>query len=219
MDRWSGRRRARGAKRPHAPARNQQPPSGAELENAKLGKTLHPNVQIRHTASGDWVVKGRNGKRAAVENEAVASALAQDIGLNVPQVHHIKMYGQDQAVVQVVHGTDLSKMTPEHRKAALAKVPKPDIDKHALFDFLLGSADPNLGNYMIGKGGELIALDKEQSLRLGSIGDKASGRAVLPGGPDSVGAPERLPVRAGEREGDGRRRAEDGREAETSGAR
>lgn len=151
-----------------------KPPSTGELENSKIGKTLHSNVQIRHTAGGDWVVKGRNGKRAQVENEAAASALAGIAGVNVPQVHRVTMYGQDQAAVQVVKGTDLTKMSTDERRAALAKVPKADIDKQALFDYVIGSGDPNNGNYMIGEKGDLVGLDKEQSLGLSHIGNKAT---------------------------------------------
>lgn len=148
-------------------------PTTEELQAAKLGAHLHSNVQIRHTPTGDWVVKGRNGKRAAVENEAVASSLARAAGLNVPQVHHAKLYNQDQAVVKKIDATPFTKMNEQQRRDALAKVPHSDLEQHALFDYLIGSSDPNNGNYLIGKDGELIAIDKEQSLRHGEIKDKA----------------------------------------------
>ncbi len=142
-------------------------PTTEELASARLGRTLHSNVQVRHAPSGDWVVKGRNGKLPAVQNEATASGLARAIGLDVPQVHHVKLHGQDQAVVRHTAGTDLSSLTEPQRREALAKVPRAQIDKHALFDYLIGSSDPNNGNYLVTPEGKLTAIDKEQSLSHG----------------------------------------------------
>lgn len=146
-----------------------RPPSSSELENGGLGAHLHPNVQVRTVNGKKWVVKGRNGKRAAVENEATASGLARSIGLNVPQVHAVKMHGQDAAAVEHVEGTPLVRMTPDERRGALAKVPKADIDRHALFDYLAGNSDPNNGNYMVTPDNKLAAIDKEQTLSHGAI--------------------------------------------------
>jgi hypothetical protein len=151
------------------------PPTTEELENGTLGAHLHPNVHVRNVNGQDWVLKGRNGKRADVENESVASGLARSVGLNVPQVHAVKMYGQDHAAVEHVAGTPLVRMTPEERRAALANVPKDQIDKHALFDHLIGNADPNHGNYMVTPDGQFTAIDKEKSLSAG-VGRSAAFR-------------------------------------------
>lgn len=161
-----------GGAKPAAPQRNDAKPP-ADLENAKLVGNPHPNVEIRSTPEGDWVVKGRNGKLAGVQNESLASGLAADLGLNVPRVHAIKKYGQDAAAVALVPGQALVRMTADERKAALAKVPKAELDSHALFDYLIANRDPNAGNYMIGEGGEFVAIDKELTLHYGGEGDKA----------------------------------------------
>jgi hypothetical protein len=128
---------------------------------APPGQRLHPNVTKVKTPDGaSWVIKGRANKRAAVQTEVAASSLAPLAGVNVPRVHHITIRGQDHAAVPHVAGTDLTTMSPDARRAALSAVPKPDLDRHALFDYLIGSADPNNGNYLVAPGNKFVAIDK-----------------------------------------------------------
>jgi len=148
-------------------------PTNEELAASEPGAHLHPNVQVRRINGKDWVVKGRNGKSRAVQNEVATSTLARSIGLDVPQVHAVKLHGQDAAAVEHVPGRALSRMTPDERRAAIASVPREELDKHALFDYLIGSSDPNNGNYLISSDGKLVAIDKEASLRNGDVGDRA----------------------------------------------
>lgn len=142
-------------------------PTGQQLESGELGAHLHPNVQIRTVNGKKWVVKGRANNSRAAHNEALASSLAQIAGVDVPEVHHVKIHGQDAAAVEHIPGAALSSMKPEERRAALAKTPKEDIDHHALFDYLIGSSDPNNGNYLLSPNGKLTAIDKEKSLSQG----------------------------------------------------
>jgi hypothetical protein len=67
-------------------------------------------------------------------------------------------------------------MGEDERRAALAKVPRQEIDRHTLFDYLIGASDSNNGNFMIKGDGGLVAIDKEQSLNHGKIGNKAEFR-------------------------------------------
>lgn len=144
-------------------------PNAAQLEKANEGKRLHPNVSVKKDADGnEWVVKGRAGKGAGVQNEATAAALAKTAGVDVVQVHPQKHNGQDVAVSERVAGTALSAMSPADRRAAMAKVPKAEVDRQALFDYAIGSTDPNMGNYIIRPNGSMVAIDKEQSLGYGT---------------------------------------------------
>lgn len=117
-------------------------------------------------------MKGRTGKGTQAANEAAATSLAQSAGVDVVPVHHVKLNGQDHIVAPKVEGKDLTKFTPDERRSALASVPKQQLDNHALFDYAIGSSDPNHGNYMLQDAGggqkRMVALDKEQSLGLGT---------------------------------------------------
>ena len=151
--------------------RGHAPPDTKSLENAVDKKRLHPGVAVRSDSAGrDWVVKGRVGKAAQVANEAAAASLAAIGGASVVPVHHVKLHGQDHAVLPMLDGySDVTKLTnPADIRAAFANVPKQQIDSHALFDYAIGSSDPNLGNYLVGKNGtDMVAIDKEQSLGMG----------------------------------------------------
>jgi hypothetical protein len=144
-------------------------PDPKHLEKQNEKSKLHANVSTKTDAGGNtWVVKGRAGKGAAVANEATASKLAKIAGVDVPPVHPQKHNGQDVAVIPHREGTPLSAMSPADRRAAVAKVPKADLDRNALFDYAIGNGDPNTGNYLITKGGKMVAIDKEQSLTTGT---------------------------------------------------
>lgn len=157
-------------------------PSGPpvkELENANVEKKLHANVNLVKDSSGEkWVVKGRSGRAAQAKNEEVATKLAEKAGVAVVPVANVKLHGQDAMVSKFVEGQDFMKLGAGE---ALKRVPKEELDKHALFDYAIGSKDPNMGNYMLTKDGKMVALDKEQSLSMGM------------GGSTSFRRPEHLP--------------------------
>lgn len=142
-------------------------PNTDQLARANDLERLHPGVTVRKDDAGkEWVVKGRVGRGKQASNEATASELGGIAGVDVVRVHHVKLDGQDASVSERVKGTPLVKMDEAGRRAALASVPRADLDKHALLDYVIGSHDPNDGNYFV-KDGKMVALDKEMSLGQG----------------------------------------------------
>ncbi len=148
-----------------SPATPQHAPDPKVLEAGNEKGKLHPNVAVKTDKEGNkWVVKNRQGKAKDVENESTAAKLAKIAGVDVPPVHPQKHNGGDVAVVPHVEGKPLTAMSPDERRAAVAKVPKKDLDNNALFDYALGNGDPNAGNYMIRPNGKMVAIDKEATM-------------------------------------------------------
>lgn len=150
-------------------------PDPRQLERANVVKALHPGVGlVRDDAGTHWVVKGRANKPHHAANESLVSSHGHRFGAETIPVHHVKLHGQDHAVSEFIPGVkDLTTFPkgPE-RDAAFTRIPHEHKDRHALFDYVVGSSDPNLGNYVQKPDGGLIALDKEQSLGVGHFRDR-----------------------------------------------
>ena len=114
----------------------------------------------------DYVMKeGRSARRYG--NEVATSNLAAIAGVNMPRTHLATVRGLPVSVADFIPGgrtidqigrgmKDSAAMT-----AALAKVPKPDVDRAVLFDYLIGHTDAHNGNFMIDGNNRLHVIDRE----------------------------------------------------------
>ncbi len=153
------------------PARTAARPSRPSDEELATGprKSIKPGVD-RVTAGGrDYAVKARTGDALGPVAEAMASAFAAELGVSVP-VSELRAVGGTPAVVTPwVAGTPLADIPKADRAAALAAVPKAEIDKQMLFDYLVHHTDVHEGNFIVGDGA-FYGIDKEFSF--GNMGGK-----------------------------------------------
>lgn len=142
-------------------------PSAGELASAP-GKDLKAGGLVRRVSVGgrDYVVK-----RSANKMEAVASDLAKIAGVRVPKSQLIEDGAGGRVLVQeLAEGRALDKFDHHtETRAALSKVEPKEIDKHVLFDYLLGNTDVHRGNYIVTDDGQLSAIDKEMILGRGNL--------------------------------------------------
>lgn len=132
-----------------------------EIEGGK-SKEIKPGVSKVTTASGDaYAVKQRGTADKGGDAEKQVSDMARVAGVNVPRTEKQTVNGKPAVVTEWAEGKDMSKMTGEERKKFLATVPKEQIDKHVMFDYLLGHGDTHNGNFIAGADGSLVAIDKE----------------------------------------------------------
>ncbi len=155
------------------PEPQRKPPHPDEIAKSTVEHKFHTGVTLNRMPDGStWVVKARTAGKGPA-NEEAAAGLAPLAGVNVPAVHNLKL--SDGRSVSAVHPVDgfksFAPLSVEEGRAAMAKVPKAEVDKHALFDYLIGGGDPNTGNYGFDKNGRFVAIDKENSLNHNGLGN------------------------------------------------
>ena len=148
-------------------------PTDAELAGAPA-KDLKPGGQVRAVAVGDrrFVVKQAGNTATSGPAESLASDLARVAGVNMPRAAMTTVGGRPALVQEFAEGRtldSLKKESPEAARGALAKVPKAQIDRSVLFDYLMGNSDVHDGNYMVSEAGDLTPIDKEMVLGRGNL--------------------------------------------------
>jgi hypothetical protein len=135
-------------------------------------------------ASGDVRAVEHNGQKYVVKQayntgesgpvEELAAALAQTAGARAPKAKMTTLGGKPALVQEMADGrplADIADESPESARAALAKVPRTELDRHVLFDYLLGNSDGHNGNFLVGDG-TMTSIDKEMILDRGVQGQK-----------------------------------------------
>lgn len=148
-------------------------PNADHIEKSPHRKQIKPGVEKVQTPDGNhFAVKGRGGIPQGPETEAKVSELAEQAGVNMPRSHLMAVKGQHSVVTPWVEGTPLDKFSPEQRQQLLKGLPKEEIDKQVLFDYLVAHGDVHNGNYILSPDGKkLYGIDKEMSLQVGGMGE------------------------------------------------
>lgn len=129
-------------------------------------KQIKPGVDKVTTADGkSYAVKQRETAEAGGNAEKQVSDMARVAGVNVPRTEKQTVGSKPAVVTEWAEGGDLKSMTPEARKKFLSQVPKEQVDKHVMFDYLIGHGDTHNGNFIAGAGADgkpaLVGIDKE----------------------------------------------------------
>ncbi len=159
---------------PDRPTKGGAIPTGDELAKGTHVRDLKPGGTVRHVelAGKGYVVKQSPSTAESGPIEALSSDLARIAGVPMPGARMTAAGGRPALVQELVSGKALDKIkegSREAARAALAKVPKQEIDKSVLLDYLLGSSDVHDGNYMITDDDHLVPIDKEFVLGRGNL--------------------------------------------------
>lgn len=148
-------------------------PSGEELATAP-GEHLKAGGAVRTAEVGGkkYVVKQTSNTADSGKIEALSSDLARVAGVNMPPAQMTTINGRPALVQGFADGRtieSLKKESPAAARAALAKVPKEQVDRNVMFDYLMGHTDVHDGNYLVSDDGRLTAIDKEMVLGRGNL--------------------------------------------------
>jgi hypothetical protein len=148
-------------------------PSGEELA-AGRSTDLKAGGQVRRVEVGGKPHLVKQAPRTAETGkfEVLSSELAHIAGVNMPPAALTTIRGKPALVQGWVGGDTVAKIkkaSPAGARAALATVPKEEIDRNVLFDYLMGHSDVHDGNYMVSDDGHLVAIDKEMVLGRGNL--------------------------------------------------
>jgi capsid protein len=158
--------------------RSKEIPSNDELDKVKLSTEKSFPLPVATIGEKKFAVKlqgEHDGK-----TESLVSNLAQVAGVKVPAVAVREIRGLKVVVSEKVEGRTPYEVRISHApggtphednpkgdkalKDALAKVPKEEIDRHALFDYTVGYNDGHARNYLLTPDRHLVGIDKELSL-------------------------------------------------------
>jgi hypothetical protein len=155
--------------------RSKDIPTDEQLGKVKLQFDKTFGLAVATIGGKKFVVKvqaSHDGK-----TEALMSNLAPIAGVRMPSVAVREIKGMKVVTSQMVDGMTPFSIraskdesphdAPEGDKAlikAMAKVPKEEVDRHALFDYVTGYNDAHSGNYIITPDHHLVGIDKELSL-------------------------------------------------------
>ena len=148
-------------------------------------RELKPGGQVRAVTVGDreYIVKQSPSVRESGPVEEIVAGLARSAGVRVPAARMTTVGGRPALVQEHAAGQDLGKLhkrSPEAARALVAKIPRAEIDRHVLFEYLVGNTDVHLGNYLVTPEGRLTAIDKELVLGRGNLkGQKFEPPALL----------------------------------------
>jgi tRNA A-37 threonylcarbamoyl transferase component Bud32 len=134
-------------------------PTGDELATGEV-KPIKPGVDKVTLGGKAYALKTRL-QPDRVRSEQTVSELASLAGVNVPKSISTSARGAPATATEWVEGRTLAGMTSDERKEFMARVPKADIDRQVLFDYLLGHGDVHNGNFIAGSDGHLHGIDKE----------------------------------------------------------
>lgn len=147
-------------------------PHASELESGTVENLKESGIVRKVTTpSGEYVVKDANDS-AASKFEVLASVLARHGAVNLPAAKLDTVSGKPSIVQEFVQGDTvrkLGKSDPEELKRRFKEVPRADVDRAVLFDYLLGNTDVHNGNYMLTPGNRLYSIDKEMILGRGNL--------------------------------------------------
>lgn len=105
-------------------------------------------------------MKGRVGSK----EEALSATLGRESGVDMKAAAIRHVNGGDAVVTEFLpNAKALGDMPEQDRAAAMQAIPKVEIEKQALFDYLVGNTDQNESNYLV-EGSRFIGHDKEHAL-------------------------------------------------------
>lgn len=112
------------------------------------------------------------------ESEILGAKYAKIAGVTIPRVEYQNINGVKMNLVEhLPEGFKSIENHPkEERSKVVSAVPKPELEKHALYSYLIGHTDPNDGNFLI-HDGKMAAIDTDPAFSLGADG---SARYVRP---------------------------------------
>lgn len=99
------------------------------------------------------------------DGEALSAEFAALAGVAAAPVARVNLENGPANAIEVIDGVkSISEIDPSDRKPTLALVRKDELERHALYDYVAGSGDPNIGNYLIrglpnGRA-TIVAIDK-----------------------------------------------------------
>lgn len=158
-------------------------PSGKDLQDAvnKGHKRAGPQgIAIVKVGDHEYTLKRADGHHA--ENEALASDLAVNFsGLRAPLQEITTVRGKSYVASAYVAGHSFTDAAAAGHaagndprdavRAAVAKVPRQELERMALHDYVVGFTDSHGGNYIVSPDNHLVGIDKGNSLAHGQ-GDK-----------------------------------------------
>ena len=135
-------------------------------------KEIKPGVHKVTTADGkSYAVKDRVGAAESAHREARVNELAQIAGVSTPRTAVGRHQGKPASVQEWAEGTTVSSLTPAARHAALAGA-REQVERHTLFDYLVGHSDGHTGNFVVGGDGSFHGIDKEMVLDKGNTDER-----------------------------------------------
>ena len=155
-----------GGEKSGSPSQN----TGATLPTAKAVEAapktaVKPGFVDRVEVDGkSFAVKYSNQGNQSADKEVAVAELAAIAGVRVPAVQKTTVGGREALVMEWMSGGSLDQIPEAERQERMKQVPKADIDRVALFDYLIGSSDGHDGNYMLTDDNQLVVIDREYSL-------------------------------------------------------
>ena len=152
------------------------PPSDKLSAAKKNGKDLGGQGGVtKVTVDGkDFVVKQRKGIEKEGKVEEDVAELAAIAGVSVPKSQMTTVDGQPALVTDYVKGKSIAQHRMENPTSGDAvpnlvkSVPKEQVDKAVLFDYLVGHTDKHDGNFMVDDKGNMTLIDRAMSFEPGT---------------------------------------------------
>jgi hypothetical protein len=175
-------------------------PTNEQLGKVKLQVDKSFGLPVATIDGKPYVVK-MQGEHDG-KTEALVSNLATIAGVNMPAVAVREIRGMKVVVSSKVEGKRPYDIVDEKGsnglQATMAKVPKEEIDRYALFDYVVGYTDGHSKNYLITPDNHLVGIDKELALNgKGGMGTSTAFEApyhldFAPGADGSYGSREKV---------------------------
>ena len=132
-------------------------------DSNRVGPNGNPIVKVD---GKEYMVKTAEEKTRG-DREALAAELGRSIGLNIAEVTMVPFGGREVAATEWHDGaksvSDLIAVSEAKATEAISQIPRQELERQALFDYVVGNSDSNDGNNLIDNG-KLLTIDKEFGL-------------------------------------------------------
>ena len=121
--------------------------------------------QLWSDPQGRWLMKKPNpGNEFLVPLDVATAHLQHQVGLNSPETHAIPVGNSVVTAVKMYPGATQAWKTPPHLKD-VSPQDLLTLQKHHALDWLIANHDPHVGNFLRTPQGELVGIDKGQSMK------------------------------------------------------